>query len=362
MSPPRETAGSSNAAPARDFYAVLSVPRTASGKEIRRAYRALARKYHPDFNPGDETAAQKFREVHDAYEILGNATRRKAYDYYGPDFGDRIPKRAPETRRPAAEPPPSPSRERDSERAAPRPSASRGPFVFYRSPDVYPRLASRAQFASLTAVAVFVFGTLFYFMLPDPGVREFQRAQEALRHVASWKTARRTPTPDAGEIGYLTEVSCPSSEQTTRYIRVPSTGFTNKVFKTILIGNDSYAYSDWSQSWSHAAVAGAAASYQCAALQRGQDAMGLPPLSRWITDSSRIEKQSLRDAPDGKCREWKIVTFGAISRSAEAEYVCLGVKDHLPRFQGFPGSPQEVQFYDWNVPIQIVAPDLSAAP
>lgn len=349
----------------RDFYEVLSVPRTASAKEIRRAYRALARKYHPDFNPGDETAAQKFREVHDAYEVLGNATRRKAYDYYGPDFGDRIPKRAPETRRPAAESRPSPSRERESRHGAPRPPTSRGPFVFYRSPDVFPRLASRVQFASLTTVAVLVFGTLFYFMLPDPGVREFQRAQEALRHVTSWKTEGRAGTPESGEIGYLTEVSCPSSEQTTRTIRSASTSFTDKIFKTIIIGNDSYIYSDWGKGWkgwSHVAVAGAAASQQCSALQRGQDAAGLPPLSRWIADSSRLEKQSLRDTPDGKCREWKIVTFGAVSRTAEAAYVCLGIKDHLPRFQGFPGSTQEIRFYDWNVPVEIVAPDISAAP
>lgn len=357
MSPPRHSPGPSTASSARDLYEVLSVPRTASAKEIRRAYRALARKYHPDFNPGDETAAQKFREVHDAYEILGNATRRKAYDYYGADFGNRIPKRAPETRRQPAGPYPDPNRARQNTPGAARPSASRGPFVFYRSPDVFPRLASRAQFASLLAVAVFVFGTLLYTMLPDPGVREFQRAQEALRHVTSWKAEGHGTPSGSGELGYLNEVSCPSSERTTRHFHASPRNPTDMIFETIIIGNDSYAYTDLAKRWSHVVVAGAAAFYQCAALQRGQDAAGFPPLGKWLTDSSQIEKQNLRDTPEGKCREWKIVTFGGASRYQEAEYVCLGVKDHLPWFQGAPGSSGEVRFYDWNVPVDITPPD-----
>jgi DnaJ-class molecular chaperone len=67
----------------KDYYSILGVGRDASGKEIKQAYRRLARRYHPDVNPGDATAEQKFKEISEAYSVLGNAENRKHYDRFG---------------------------------------------------------------------------------------------------------------------------------------------------------------------------------------------------------------------------------------------------------------------------------------
>jgi molecular chaperone DnaJ len=69
--------------PGKDFYAILGVGRSASEKEIKQAYRRLARKYHPDVNPGDKTAEAKFKEINEAYEVLSDTEKRKKYDRYG---------------------------------------------------------------------------------------------------------------------------------------------------------------------------------------------------------------------------------------------------------------------------------------
>jgi DnaJ-class molecular chaperone len=66
-----------------DYYATLGVSRSASEKDIKAAYRRLARKYHPDVNPNDKTAEAKFKEISAAYEVLGDADKRKLYDQYG---------------------------------------------------------------------------------------------------------------------------------------------------------------------------------------------------------------------------------------------------------------------------------------
>jgi DnaJ-class molecular chaperone len=70
----------------RDYYDVLGVPRSASEKEIRQAYRKLARQYHPDLNPNDKQAESRFKEIGQAYEVLSDADKRKLYDRWGPDF------------------------------------------------------------------------------------------------------------------------------------------------------------------------------------------------------------------------------------------------------------------------------------
>ncbi|HVZ94759.1 MAG TPA: molecular chaperone DnaJ [Phycisphaerales bacterium] len=69
----------------RDYYEILSVTRTADGEEIKRSYRRLAMKYHPDRNPGDAEAEAKFKEAAEAYEVLGDAEKRKIYDQFGHD-------------------------------------------------------------------------------------------------------------------------------------------------------------------------------------------------------------------------------------------------------------------------------------
>ena len=67
----------------RDFYRILGVPRTATHDEIKKAFRTLARSYHPDARPNDKEAERKFKEINDAYEVLGDPDKRRAYDRYG---------------------------------------------------------------------------------------------------------------------------------------------------------------------------------------------------------------------------------------------------------------------------------------
>src|SRR5690242_209802 len=66
-----------------DYYEVLSVTRTASDQELKAAYRKLAMKYHPDRNPGDHHAEEKFKECSEAYQVLSDPEKRAAYDRYG---------------------------------------------------------------------------------------------------------------------------------------------------------------------------------------------------------------------------------------------------------------------------------------
>ena len=66
-----------------DYYKILGVDKNVSEKEIKKAYRKLARKYHPDLNPGDKEAEKKFKEINEAHEVLGNPENRKKYDKYG---------------------------------------------------------------------------------------------------------------------------------------------------------------------------------------------------------------------------------------------------------------------------------------
>ncbi len=70
----------------RDYYAVLGVRKQADAQAIKQAYRRLARKHHPDLNPGDHQAAERFKEIGEAYEVLSDPDRRRRYDQLGPDW------------------------------------------------------------------------------------------------------------------------------------------------------------------------------------------------------------------------------------------------------------------------------------
>ena len=71
---------------AEDYYKTLGVPKNASQAEIQKAYRELARKYHPDMNPDDKTAKKKFQQVQAAFDVLNNPEKREMYDRYGSSF------------------------------------------------------------------------------------------------------------------------------------------------------------------------------------------------------------------------------------------------------------------------------------
>ena len=67
----------------RDYYEVLGVDKNADDAAIKKAYRVLAKKYHPDMNPGDKEAEQKFKEASEAYAVLSDPEKRRQYDQYG---------------------------------------------------------------------------------------------------------------------------------------------------------------------------------------------------------------------------------------------------------------------------------------
>src|SRR5437870_12720256 len=70
----------------RDYYEILGVPRSAKEQEIKKAYRKLARKYHPDLNPNNKQAEEKFKEIQEAYEVLSDAEKRRKYDQLGANW------------------------------------------------------------------------------------------------------------------------------------------------------------------------------------------------------------------------------------------------------------------------------------
>jgi len=70
----------------KDYYAILGIAKNAPDKDVKAAYRKLARKYHPDVNPGDKAAESRFKEINEAFEVLSDADKRRKFDQYGSDF------------------------------------------------------------------------------------------------------------------------------------------------------------------------------------------------------------------------------------------------------------------------------------
>jgi curved DNA-binding protein len=70
----------------KDYYATLGVAKTATGKEVKQAFRKLARKFHPDVNPGDKSAEARFKDINEAYEVIGDPEKRKKYDELGSNW------------------------------------------------------------------------------------------------------------------------------------------------------------------------------------------------------------------------------------------------------------------------------------
>ncbi len=73
----------------KDYYSILGVDKTASQDAIKKSYRKLAKKYHPDANPGDKQSEEKFKDINEAYEVLGDAEKRKKYDNFGSEYDFR---------------------------------------------------------------------------------------------------------------------------------------------------------------------------------------------------------------------------------------------------------------------------------
>jgi DnaJ-class molecular chaperone len=74
----------------KDYYKVLGVTRAASGEDIKKAFRKLARRYHPDVNPGDKKAEARFKEINEAYEVLSDPAKREKYDTLGPNWQEQF--------------------------------------------------------------------------------------------------------------------------------------------------------------------------------------------------------------------------------------------------------------------------------
>ncbi|TMC14972.1 MAG: J domain-containing protein [Chloroflexi bacterium] len=74
----------------KDYYKILNISREATADEIKKAFRKLARKYHPDVNPGNKKAEEKFKEINEAYEVLSDPDKRRKYDTLGPNWQEQF--------------------------------------------------------------------------------------------------------------------------------------------------------------------------------------------------------------------------------------------------------------------------------
>src|SRR5260370_42442932 len=74
----------------KDYYKVLGITKEATNDDVKKAFRKLARKYHPDVNPGDKKAEDKFKEINEDYEVLSDPDKRRKYDTLGPNWQEQL--------------------------------------------------------------------------------------------------------------------------------------------------------------------------------------------------------------------------------------------------------------------------------
>src|SRR2546425_12249712 len=91
-------------APKHEYYDTLGVPRKAAADDIRKAYRKLSRKYHPDLNPGDKASEDRFKQVQEAYDVLNDPKKKQMYDQFGFYSENGMPSGAGGAGRPGAGP------------------------------------------------------------------------------------------------------------------------------------------------------------------------------------------------------------------------------------------------------------------
>ncbi len=90
---------------AKDYYAILGLSKNATDKDIKQAYRKLARQYHPDVNPGNKSAEARFKEINEAHEVLSDPEKRKKYDQFGEQwqYADQFARAGGQQQQPAWE-------------------------------------------------------------------------------------------------------------------------------------------------------------------------------------------------------------------------------------------------------------------
>ena len=142
-----------------EYYKTLGVPRTASPDQIRRAHRKLARRYHPDFNPGDQLAEERFKNIQEAYDVLIDSNARRRYDetaLKSKPASAPTPAAAPASARPhpATNVGPSVRRRRMDERAA----GDAGPFEIYYRPRSDREISTASEIWLAILVLSFLFG------------------------------------------------------------------------------------------------------------------------------------------------------------------------------------------------------------
>src|SRR5579872_798730 len=330
-----------------NYYGVLGILQTASTRDIRRAHRLLARKYHPDLNPGDTTAASKFLEIQEAYEVLSDKARRNAYDI-------RIGRIA----QPAARPTSTPKPAQSSPRTPLTPDQLRE-LTRQLSRKLHPDPAGKSGWLLWTFVAIaMVFAVLL--LLPSAGEKHFRRAQQALKGLQSWKVEVRSRSIQFIEQRELHEVSCPDYERTSLWLRMggPAVQF-------MTIADQHYIYNDRANNWQqldHNAVLpmlGSGSRSICERIARGEDTEPFPPFGKWLQSSNiQIDKVAMMHTRDGDCQEWKIE-----QRTAKyprgvviVDYVCLNILDDMPLSRKSVSTQKDIRYFDINVPVEMAKP------